>query len=336
MEPAISPPDSDAHARRKLAKIDMPADLAGRSVLDIGCGDGFFSMEARRRGAQRVVGIDIDSDSVGAARARNSDAGVEFLIGDATGQLPAGPFDLILLLSAIEHFKSPREVLARIRDILTPGGLLILELGMHTTPFKTIGRALRGAEQRYYPTLDLLADVWLEGFAFRRVGRSVEKPDDPVPHFVIHCRRTRTNLMFIEGEGGIGKSMLARQLGNATRSVTLSTDALCSAVLNERSQIPDPERRYMQAVDEFSGISRAWENLKRDNEVCDYFAAALAAAIRQCQGADLVVVEGYAAAILRERVAALLGDEFNLWRSEKVAGGRARSRLEKVFGSRKG
>ena len=36
----------------------MPADLTGRSVLDIGCNAGFYSFEMKRRGAARVLGVD--------------------------------------------------------------------------------------------------------------------------------------------------------------------------------------------------------------------------------------------------------------------------------------
>src|SRR5919197_6405042 len=40
----------------------IPADLRGKSVLDIGCNAGFYSIEMKRRGAERVVGIDFDED----------------------------------------------------------------------------------------------------------------------------------------------------------------------------------------------------------------------------------------------------------------------------------
>src|SRR5690349_24757747 len=38
----------------------IPADLSGKSVLDVGCNAGFYSIEMKRRGAERVVGIDTD------------------------------------------------------------------------------------------------------------------------------------------------------------------------------------------------------------------------------------------------------------------------------------
>src|ERR1700712_3578633 len=41
-----------------LPRLQMPANLAGRTVLDVGAWDGFFSFEAERRGASRVVATD--------------------------------------------------------------------------------------------------------------------------------------------------------------------------------------------------------------------------------------------------------------------------------------
>src|ERR1043165_3930221 len=40
----------------------IPSDLRGRSVLDVGCNGGFYSIEMKRRGADRVLGIDWDDD----------------------------------------------------------------------------------------------------------------------------------------------------------------------------------------------------------------------------------------------------------------------------------
>src|SRR5690349_23181339 len=46
----------------------IPADLSGKSVLDIGCNAGFYSLEMKRRGASRVVGIDSDPRYLAQAR----------------------------------------------------------------------------------------------------------------------------------------------------------------------------------------------------------------------------------------------------------------------------
>ena len=46
----------------------IPADLTGKTVLDIGCNAGFYAIEMKRRGAARVLGIDFDEDYLAQAR----------------------------------------------------------------------------------------------------------------------------------------------------------------------------------------------------------------------------------------------------------------------------
>src|SRR5215211_882798 len=46
----------------------IPRDLRGKTVLDIGCNGGFYSIEMKRRGADRVVGVDFDEDYLAQAR----------------------------------------------------------------------------------------------------------------------------------------------------------------------------------------------------------------------------------------------------------------------------
>ena len=53
----ITTPGSD-HTPARMGLLGLPADLSGRSVLDIGAWDGAFSFEAERRGASRVMAVD--------------------------------------------------------------------------------------------------------------------------------------------------------------------------------------------------------------------------------------------------------------------------------------
>ena len=50
----------------------IPQDLSGKSVLDIGCNAGFYSLEMKRRGAERVLGIDFDERYLAQARCSGS------------------------------------------------------------------------------------------------------------------------------------------------------------------------------------------------------------------------------------------------------------------------
>jgi tRNA (mo5U34)-methyltransferase len=106
----------------KLARIRMPARLDGWSVLDIGAWDGFFSFEAERRGAARVVAIDPECwrdpawgpDGWGTKRPfelarRTLRSGVQDVDIDLADLSPEtiGEFDLVLFLGVFYHLPDP-------------------------------------------------------------------------------------------------------------------------------------------------------------------------------------------------------------------------------------
>src|SRR6476469_6823378 len=64
---------------KHIEKI-IPKDLTGATVLDIGCNGGFYSIQMKRRGAERVLGIDIDERYLRQARfaARTLELDIEF------------------------------------------------------------------------------------------------------------------------------------------------------------------------------------------------------------------------------------------------------------------
>jgi tRNA (mo5U34)-methyltransferase len=88
----------------------IPADLRGKSVLDIGCNAGFYSVEMKRRGAGRVVGIDDDERYLAQARfaAEVTGADVEFrnLSVYDVGALGES-FDLVLFMGVFYHLRHP-------------------------------------------------------------------------------------------------------------------------------------------------------------------------------------------------------------------------------------
>jgi tRNA (mo5U34)-methyltransferase len=88
----------------------LPADLRGRTVLDVGCNGGFYSIEMKRRGADRVVGIDWDERYLAQARfaASVSGADIEFrrLSVYDVGQL-GERFDVVLFMGVLYHLRHP-------------------------------------------------------------------------------------------------------------------------------------------------------------------------------------------------------------------------------------
>src|SRR5215212_5576951 len=104
----------------RLARLRLPESFAGRSVLDIGAWDGFFSFEAERRGATRVVASDYFAwhgqalpagvGKSGFLLAHNAlDSRVEDLEIDVMDLSPerAGMFDVVFFLGVLYHLHHP-------------------------------------------------------------------------------------------------------------------------------------------------------------------------------------------------------------------------------------
>jgi tRNA (mo5U34)-methyltransferase len=90
----------------------LPADLAGKSVLDIGCNAGFYSMEMARRGAARVVGIDSDERYLAQARLAAETLGfadrIELRRLDVYDVGALGEtFDVVIFMGVLYHLRHP-------------------------------------------------------------------------------------------------------------------------------------------------------------------------------------------------------------------------------------
>jgi tRNA (mo5U34)-methyltransferase len=94
--------------RRFAASI--PQDLSGRSVLDVGCNGGFYSIEMKRRGAARVLGVDSDARYLAQARFAAEVQGVDIEFREmSVYELPAlgEAFDLVLFMGVLYHLRHP-------------------------------------------------------------------------------------------------------------------------------------------------------------------------------------------------------------------------------------
>jgi len=102
---------------RKFADV-LPADLTGKTVLDIGCNAGFYAIEMKRRGAERVLGIDFDDAYLAQARfaAEVAELDIEFqkLSVYDVGTLGES-FDVVLFMGVLYHLRHPLLALDLIR-----------------------------------------------------------------------------------------------------------------------------------------------------------------------------------------------------------------------------
>jgi tRNA (mo5U34)-methyltransferase len=97
----------------------LPSDLSGKTVLDIGCNAGFYSIEMKRRGADRVVAIDSDDRYLAQARFAADVKGVDIELRDLSvydvGRLDE-KFDLVLFMGVLYHLRHPLLALDLLRE----------------------------------------------------------------------------------------------------------------------------------------------------------------------------------------------------------------------------
>ena len=142
----------------------VPQDLTGKTVLDIGCNAGFYSMEMKRRGAGRVVGIDSEEMYLEQARfaARVNGLEIEFRNLSVYDVARLGEkFDFVIFMGVLYHLRHPLLALDLLREHVV-GDLLL---------FQSMQRGAAGA-------MEVEADYpFWETEIF-------DRPDYPKMHFV--------------------------------------------------------------------------------------------------------------------------------------------------------
>lgn len=108
----------------------IPEDLQGASVLDIGCNGGFYSIQAKRRGAGRVLGIDVDDRYLNQARfaAKTLEVEIEFEKRSVYNiDAIAGQFDYVFFMGVLYHLRYPLFALDKVITKVASGGKLVFQ-----------------------------------------------------------------------------------------------------------------------------------------------------------------------------------------------------------------
>ncbi|MEJ5988849.1 class I SAM-dependent methyltransferase [Ramlibacter sp. PS3R-8] len=207
--------------------------LKDKAVLDIGCNEGFFCMEAVRQGARRVLGVDFKQEAVESARQRCPEA--EFMKA-SWWDIPDEKFDVIFFLSAIHYEREQLALLKKLATHLNPNGVLVLECGLMNEPGVRAWRTVKRWDGvKRYPTRDYLLNDLLQDYAVRAVGRSVDQKGDPVNRYVFHCTPHQSVAMLIGGRSKKGKSSLSFQF-EAKGVPAYPTDAVLKRLILDEAQ----------------------------------------------------------------------------------------------------
>lgn len=102
---------------------EMLPDLAGRRVIDLGCGYGWFCRYARENGAAEVTGYDLSERMLARAQTLTSDAGIRYLRADLEElTLAPGTADLVYSSLALHYVQDLGRLLGTVYAALAPGG----------------------------------------------------------------------------------------------------------------------------------------------------------------------------------------------------------------------
>ena len=211
----------------------FPDSLAGKSVLDLGCSSGYFCFEAAKRGAKRVLGIDVEPDVIRKNRLLADCLGlnVEFQAHDIEATLPDEQFDYVLCLNVLHHMVNPLSVLDNLVKVTREH--LILEmasLGTHDqrwlSVFPFLGPVLarlpliyvnadtRGGRRKlkkYFMTKSAVRNILLHhrhAFGSVNIVRSEHKGR----FIAVAERQNITELLVVAGPPGVGKTAFLRAL----------------------------------------------------------------------------------------------------------------------------
>lgn len=143
----------------------LPEDLAGASVLDIGCNAGFYSIQMKQRGARRVLGVDVDDRYLNQARFAARTLGLDIELQKLSVydiDTVSGQFDYVFFMGVFYHLRYPLYALDKV--IKKVGNRLV---------FQTM---IRGSEE---------VKTWEKNYHFWNKAVFAD-PDFPQMYFIEH------------------------------------------------------------------------------------------------------------------------------------------------------
>ncbi|MFH0863304.1 MAG: methyltransferase domain-containing protein [Candidatus Altiarchaeota archaeon] len=152
--------------------------LEGKTVLDVGCGSGKYSVEAARHGALRVVGLDISENMVRLSRRNARENGVDdrcsFIHSSLDAYVGAEKFDACIGMGLFDYVKEPLPLLKKMRD--ATGDVVVLSFPRLMTwraPIRKTRLMLGGCEVYFYSRSrvdSLMAESGFPSHEVKKIG----------------------------------------------------------------------------------------------------------------------------------------------------------------------
>jgi 2-polyprenyl-3-methyl-5-hydroxy-6-metoxy-1,4-benzoquinol methylase len=164
---------------RFVFTIKNCAPIEGRDFLDVGCGNGLYSVELGKKGARRVVGIDISPVMIGrcqeSARKNGLEDRLSFLQTDLLEYEPDSDFDVSFGIGLFDYISNPLPVLKRMRELSKDKAIMAFpRLLTWRAPVRKVRLAAKGCPVFFYTRSkinQLLKDAGFARWDITRVGK---------------------------------------------------------------------------------------------------------------------------------------------------------------------
>ena len=164
---------------RYLFTLEHCEPVKGRTFLDVGCGNGLYSLELARRGAAHVTGLDIAEVMVGLCKQGAAREGLDdrctFEHTDLLAYDPPGSFDVSFGIGLFDYIRDPVPVLTRMRQVTTDRSIMAFpRLWTWRAPVRKARLAVRGCDVFFYRRSEIqamLEEAGYQGVSFTTVGK---------------------------------------------------------------------------------------------------------------------------------------------------------------------
>jgi len=135
--------------------IEHCEPIRDRKFLDVGCGNGMYSLELATKGAAKVVGIDISEVMIGVCRQSSEQKGLSdrctFLQTDLLDYKPESMFDVSFGIGLFDYISDPLPVLKRMREVSTDKAIMAFpRLWTWRAPVRKVRLARKGCDVYFY------------------------------------------------------------------------------------------------------------------------------------------------------------------------------------------
>lgn len=153
--------------------------IKGRTFLDVGCGNALYSLELARKGAAKVVGIDIAEVMIGlckrSAEEQNLSDRCTFIQTDLLEYKPETKFDVSFGIGLFDYIKNPLPVLTKMREVSTDKAIMAFpRLYTWRAPVRKVRLTIKGCDVYFYSAArinKLMKDAGFSRHTLTKVGK---------------------------------------------------------------------------------------------------------------------------------------------------------------------